>query len=49
MALKLTILVNHHDLHQQTRVHNSVKVFDIIMPLFYLENTLNMDKIHLLP
>ena len=27
ITLKLTILVHHHNLHQQTRLHNSVNVF----------------------
>ena len=35
-AYTLTILINHHYLHQQARVHNSVKVFERIMALFRL-------------
>ena len=36
IALKLITLIHHHYLHQQTRVHNSVKVFVRIMALFLL-------------
>ena len=34
----LTTLIHHHYLHQQTRVHNSVKVFVRIMALFSTQN-----------
>ena len=37
MTLKLTKLIHHHYLHQQTRVHISVKIFVRIMALFDLE------------
>ena len=36
IALKLTTLFHHHYLHQQTRVHSSVKNFVRIMALFRL-------------
>ena len=37
VALKLTTLIHHHYLCQQTREHNSVKVFVRIMTLFLLK------------
>ena len=36
IALKLTTLFHHHYLHQQTKVHNSVKVFKRLMAFFFI-------------
>ena len=38
IALRCTLLVHHHYLLQQTRVHNSVKVFVRIMAFFSTKN-----------
>ena len=41
IALKLTTLIHYHYFYQQTRVHNSVKIFVRIMTLFRLRILVN--------
>ena len=41
IALKLTTLFHPHYLHQQTRVHNTVEVFEWIIALFLLRILVN--------